>query len=110
MTIRLSIMSLAGIVRTLVAVGTVRLASMFAARALGIPFKVVTVFSSVKSDGREVPGASAGIGVSLGIAEVVRDAGCSAVIGPVTFGSNVADAAAATGATTTSAPPASFCA
>jgi hypothetical protein len=83
---------------------------MFAARALGIPFNAATVFSAVISDGREVTGASAGIGVSVGNAEVVRDAGCSAVIGPVTFGSKSADievAAAATGAT---APPASFCA
>ncbi|CAB4871002.1 unannotated protein [freshwater metagenome] len=102
-------MSLAGIVRTLVAVGTVRLASMFAARALGIPFSVVTVFSSVESEGREVPGASAGIGVSAGIAEVVRDAGWSVVIGPVTLGSKAADSAA-TGATVVTGPSASFCA
>jgi predicted S18 family serine protease len=48
---------------------------MFAARAFGIPFSDVTVFSLVESDGRDVPGASAGIGAAAGIAEVVRDAG-----------------------------------
>src|SRR5690606_14484030 len=36
-TMRLSIMSFAGMVRTLVAVGTVRLASMFVASDLAIP-------------------------------------------------------------------------
>ena len=37
MTMRLSIISFAGMVRTLVAVGTVRLASMLAARLFGMP-------------------------------------------------------------------------
>jgi hypothetical protein len=50
-------MSFAGIVRTLVAVGTERLASMFAASAFGKPFSAVTTFASVDSDGVEVPGA-----------------------------------------------------
>ena len=48
MTMRLSIISFAGMVRTLVAVGTVRLASMFAAIVLAMPRSVVT--SSCGSD------------------------------------------------------------
>jgi hypothetical protein len=72
---RLSIISFAGIVRTLVAVGTERLASMFAASAFGIPLSAVTVLSSVASEGREVPGAWAGIGVAVGATEVVREVG-----------------------------------
>ena len=45
MTIRLSIMSFAGTVRTLVAVGTERLASMFAARDFDMPLSGETVLS-----------------------------------------------------------------
>jgi hypothetical protein len=65
---RLSIMSFAGMVRTLVAVGTERLASMFAARLLAGPRKGATVFSGsgVGSVFTEligdVAGASAGMG------------------------------------------------
>ena len=41
MTMRLSISSLTGTERTLVAVGTVRLASMFATVRAGAPFRTV---------------------------------------------------------------------
>ena len=95
MTIRLSIINFAGMVRTLVAVGTERLASMLAARAFGMPFSAVTVFWSVVSDGREVPGAWAGIGVAVGAVDVVREVGWSAVIGPVALGSAAVVAAGA---------------
>ena len=79
---RLSIMSFAGIVRTLVAVGTVRLASMLVASVLLIPLSWTTVASgsaagSVPSGMTVVPvaGASAGIGCGLAGAEVVRATG-----------------------------------
>ena len=52
-TIRLSIMSFAGTVRTLVAVGTVSDSSMFAARVFGMPRSGVT--TSSRASGR-VPG------------------------------------------------------
>ena len=46
MTMRLSIISFAGMVRTLVAVGTVSDSSMFFARVLVMPLRTVTVSSS----------------------------------------------------------------
>ena len=74
MTIRLSIINFAGIVRTLVAVGTVRLWSMFAARVLAGPFSGATVSSvlagSLASSARDA-GACAGMGWALGAMEVV---------------------------------------
>src|SRR4029079_13738235 len=81
-TIRLSIMSLAGIVRTLVAVGTVRLASMLAARDLLMPLSGTTVASgstagSVLSGTTVVPvaGACAGSGCGLGGSGVAAGGG-----------------------------------
>jgi hypothetical protein len=86
-TMRLSIINFAGTVRTLVAVGTWRLWSMFAARALAIPFRGATVSvasatSAVSITGIDVVarvGASAGMGWTLGAIEVVLATG--AVIG-----------------------------
>ena len=80
---RLSIISLAGIVRTLVAVGTERLASMFAARDFDIPRSGVTTLASSAGGADSVPvgfalaavGASAGIGCGLACTEVVRATG-----------------------------------
>ena len=82
-TIRLSIMSLAGIVRTLVAVGTVRDSSMFAARAFGIPLRAVTVSSDgVASEAaRAVSGACAGIGWAEAGRAVVRATGWEPITG-----------------------------
>ena len=81
-TMRLSIISFAGIVRTLVAVGTVRLAFMFVTSALAMPRIGVTLFSgsvvpSAASAiaGAVVRGASAGIGCGFGSIEVVRATG-----------------------------------
>src|SRR3712207_8089668 len=68
MTMRLSIISLAGTVRTLVAVGTVRLASMFVARLLAMPRSGVTTSSATGAASWAadffgvVEGASAGVG------------------------------------------------
>ena len=78
MTIRLSIISFAGTVLTLVAVGTWRLASIFEARAFAMPRRGLTTSpasstgssSSVMMAVGEV-GASAGMGASLGLIEVV---------------------------------------
>ena len=94
MTMRLSIMSFAGMVRTLVAVGTVRLASMFAARVLLMPRRGRDdVFGRCGGLGRRrraarVWGASAGIGCGLagdrggaGDVERVRMRGCGLVAG-----------------------------
>src|SRR3712207_4308003 len=72
MTMRLSIISFAGTVRTLVAVGTLRLASMFAASVFGMPRSGVT--TSCGSSGAVaigvVSGACAGIGCGFGCTEV----------------------------------------
>src|SRR5690606_37925478 len=75
MTMRLSMSSFAGIVRTLVAVGTERLRSMFFASVRVIPRSGVT--SSTASSGPSsapafARGASAGIGAVRGAAFVVR--------------------------------------
>ena len=64
-TIRLSIISLAGMVRTDVATGTVSEASMLVASDLDIPLRIVTWSSSVSSATMSitpVAGACAGIG------------------------------------------------
>ena len=84
MTIRLSIISFAGIVRTLVAVGTERLASMFVASDLAMPRSGATVFTgsgvgcsavdSARAGSFFFFGASAGIGFLAGSTEVVRAA------------------------------------
>jgi hypothetical protein len=58
---------------------------MFAASAFDIPLSGATTASSVASDGFEVSGACAGIGVLTGPTEVVRDAAGIASIGPVGF-------------------------
>ena len=87
MTMRLSIMSFAGTVRTLVAVGTVRLASMLVASVLLMPLSAVT--SSWGSAGVSpsttgvwaVCGASAGIGCGFAGADVVRATGVAPVCG-----------------------------
>src|SRR5690349_18219028 len=76
-TIRLSIMSFAGTVRTLVAVGTVSDSSMLAARVLVIPRRVVTLSSWLDASPVEgtALGAWAGIGwLEAGLA-VVRATG-----------------------------------
>src|ERR1019366_1038557 len=106
---RLSIMSLAGIVRTLVAVGTVRLRSMFAARLLATPFSTETVFSgsaagsplaAVVTGG--VAGASAGIGAGFAWMDVVRATGCEPVCGEVVCGGLACGAGLPGGASSTS--------
>ena len=105
---RLSIMSFAGTVRTLVAVGTVRVASMFAASDLAAPLSTATWFSGSgvgsTSDGTgigAVAGASAGMGCGLACTEVVFATGVepgvsaagSAVAGCAVAGSVVAGSA-----------------
>src|ERR1700679_1798103 len=84
----LSIMSLAGIVRTLVAVGTVRLRSMFAAILFATPFSAATVStasaagsSSPEMVTGEVAGASAGMGAGFAWMDVVRAIGWEPVEG-----------------------------
>ena len=103
-TMRLSIMSFAGIVRTLVAVGTVRLWSMFAARVFGRPLSGTTSSScgaSATIGWGLVIGTSAGTGAVRGATEVVRAAGAcpmigdGAVTGPDAAGAGAAGAGAA---------------
>ena len=83
-TMRLSIMSFAGMVRTLVAVGTVRLWSMFAARVFGRP-RSGTISSSCGASATIgwglVMGTSAGTGAVRGATEVVRASGAWPMIG-----------------------------
>tara|TARA_R110002124_G_scaffold100238_2_gene247017 strand:+ start:14084 stop:14491 length:408 start_codon:yes stop_codon:yes gene_type:complete len=82
-------MSFAGMVRTLVAVGTVRLESMFDARALAAPRSGATTFSAWGLAAASafnvsigvVVGASAGMGCGLGSIEVVRATGWLPVLG-----------------------------
>src|ERR671910_186903 len=74
----LSIMSLAGIVRTLVAVGTVSEASMLAARVFGRPLSGTTSSSrtaSAMTGCGLVIGTSAGTGWVRGATDVVRASG-----------------------------------
>lgn len=82
-TMRLSIMSFAGMVRTLVAVGTVSDSSMFAARVFGMPRSAVTVSSSVDSSAEEGTtfGAWAGIGCAAAGFAVVRATGGAPMTG-----------------------------
>lgn len=77
MTMRLSIISLAGIVRTLVAVGTVSESSMLLASAFGMPLRTVTRSSSVLSEPAEGIGLGACAGIGCGAAgfAVVRATG-----------------------------------
>jgi len=77
MTMRLSIISFAGIVRTLVAVGTVSESSMLDARAFGMPLRTVTRSSSVLWPAAEgtVLGACAGMGCGFAGFAVVRATG-----------------------------------
>src|SRR3546814_6879128 len=77
MTMRLSIINLAGTVRTLVAVGTVSDSSMLAARVLGMPRSGVTLSSSRASEveARSEKGACAGIGRGAAGLAVVRATG-----------------------------------
>src|ERR1700712_257900 len=86
MTMRLSIMSFAGTVRTLVAVGTVRLASMFAASDFEAPLRVATLscgstgLSSVTATGGGAAagtGADAGAGAGAGNADASAAGGCN---------------------------------
>src|ERR671912_2104203 len=77
MTMRLSIISFAGIVRTLVAVGTVSDSSMFTASVLVMPLRTVTLSASGFSppaDGA-TEGACAGIGCGEAGRAVVRATG-----------------------------------
>ena len=83
-TMRLSIMSFAGMVRTLVAVGTVRLWSMFAARVFGRPLSGTTSSSCgapATIGWGLVMGTSAGTGAVRGATEVVRASGACPMIG-----------------------------
>ena len=82
-TMRLSIISFAGTVRTLVAVGTVSDSSMFAARALGMPRRTVTLSSSADSPDAAGAtfGACAGIGCGDAGRVVVRATGCAPITG-----------------------------
>src|SRR5690606_11634997 len=84
MTMRLSIISLAGMVRTLVAVGTVSDWSMFAARVLGMPRSGVTFSCSSAGAASSFDcglGAWAGMGACLAGLAVVRATGCAPITG-----------------------------
>src|ERR687886_616244 len=72
MTMRLSIISFAGMVRTLVAVGIVSDASMFVASVFAMPRSGVTTSSDGLPVGEAGVGASAGIDCCFG-PEDVRD-------------------------------------
>src|SRR6478735_9072708 len=95
-TIRLSIMSFAGTVRTLVAVGTVSDSSMLAARVLVMPRRTVTWFSSVDASPVEgtAAGACAGIGWFAAGLAVVRATGCAPTTGIGAVIGRASDAAA----------------
>ena len=96
---RLSIISFAGIVRTLVAVGTVRLSSMLAARVFGMPLSGTTSSScgaSATTGWGLVMGTSAGTGAVRGATEVVRASGACPMIGDgAVTGADAAGGAAA---------------
>ena len=82
MTIRLSIKSFAGMVRTLVAVGTLRDASIFVTSDFCMPLRTVTVSSPSSTTSMEpVTGACAGIGCDLGSTRVVFAISCVSVVG-----------------------------
>lgn len=81
MTMRLSIISLAGMVRTLVAVGTVSESSMFAARVFGMPRSGVTTSSRCSTSAAGVVGACAGTGCAAAGRAVVRATGCEPTVG-----------------------------
>src|ERR1044072_5500808 len=84
MTVRLSMSSLTGTERTLVAVGTVRLTSMFLAVRAGAPLSTV-------SDGSSTASAGAGCSGSFGTGDVLDGCGSrwsdcgEASDGPVAF-------------------------
>src|SRR3546814_18580734 len=77
MTMRLSIINLAGTVRTIVAVGTVSDSSMLAASVLGMPRSGVTLSSSRASEveARSETGACAGTGAGAAGLAVARATG-----------------------------------
>src|SRR5688572_30812564 len=82
MTMRLSIISFAGTVRTLVAVGIVSEASMLVASVLVIPRSGVTTSSPVtRSSAGAAFGACAGIGCGAAGRAVVRATGCAPTTG-----------------------------
>jgi hypothetical protein len=83
MTMRLSIISFAGMVRTLVAVGTVSDWSMFAARVLDMPRRGVALSSSTDSSAVLASGFGAWAGIGAGAAgfAVVRATGCDPITG-----------------------------
>src|SRR4051812_28637543 len=94
-TMRLSIMSFAGMVRTLVAVGTLRLASMFAAMTLATPLSTWTELSGCGAsvaDAAGAAGACAGIGCGFAGAEVVRATGVLPVGGAGSTGASGVEA------------------
>ena len=112
-TMRLSIMSFAGTVRTLVAVGTVSDSSMFAARVLVMPRSAVTRSSSLEAspvDGVTL-GACAGIGWLAAGRAVVRATGCAPItgMGAVTGWRSDAAAGGAAGAAGAGAAGAASC-
>src|SRR5690554_2333579 len=81
MTMRLSTISFAGMVRTLVAVGTVRLASMLLAIDLAAPRRGVALSCGSTNSSAAcgaLAGASAGIGCGLACTDVVFAMGCVA--------------------------------
>ena len=104
MTMRLSMSSLAGMVRTLVAVGTVRLVTMLVASDFAMPRSGTTLSCLTGSESSTttacglVTGASAGTGAGLGALEVVRAVGWFSVTG-TGAAVGVAAGTAATGAT-----------
>src|SRR5918993_859903 len=83
MTMRLSIISFAGIVRTLVAVGIVSDSSMLAASVFVMPRSGVTLSCSVDSSDEDAfaNGAWAGIGCGAAGFAVVRATGCPPTTG-----------------------------
>src|SRR5690606_39954922 len=84
MTMRLSIISFAGMVRALVAVGTVSDWSMLAARVFGMPRSGVTLSSSPAEADSSFAcglGACAGIGACFAGLAVVRATGWAPITG-----------------------------
>ncbi len=110
MTIRLSIISFAGTVRTLVAVGTERLASMLLARVFCMPLSGVTTSCSADSAAGAACGASAGIGCGFAGALVVRATGVLPVAAACTTGIAAVGVASVTTSGIWASPPSAwFC-
>ena len=99
MTMRLSISNLAGIARTLVAVGMLNEESMLAAKVLAMPFSTVTWSSALSFSPTTsmvpVTGACAGIGCGFGSILVVLATGAAEAAGAATGATGETTGAAA---------------